>query len=88
MKQPNVSVYGSRSCPDTSRTIAFLGARGVAYEFKDVDQSPEYNDYIAGLNGGKRVLPTLRIDNRTLVNPSERELGKVLDRAQAERPED
>lgn len=79
MKQPNITIYGSRSCSDTTRTTGLLDRRGIPYEFRDVDQSPEFNDYIAGLNDGKRVIPTLRLDNRTLVNPSEDELTEALD---------
>jgi len=37
MRQPNVSVYGSRSCPDTVRASEYLESQGVPYEFKDVD---------------------------------------------------
>ena len=86
MKQPNISVYGSRTCPDTNRATQYLDAHEIQYEFKDVDELPEYNDYIAGLNGGKRVMPTIRIDNETLINPSEDELGKAVEAAAAERP--
>jgi len=82
MRQPNVTVYGSRSCPDTLRATGYLDAHQIAYEFKDVDESPEYNDYIAGLNNGKRVMPTLRINNETLINPPESELARALENAQ------
>ena len=82
MRQPNVTVYGSRGCLDTRRTTGYLDSREVAYEFKDVDESPEYNDYIAGLNDGKRVMPTLRINNETLINPAEDELSRALESAQ------
>jgi len=85
MKQPNITVYGSRSCPDTNRATNYLDEHSASYEFKDVDESPEYNDYIAGLNGGKRVTPTLRLDNRTLVNPTEEELGRALEEAASAR---
>ncbi len=78
MQQPNISVYGSMSCPDTVRARAFLDAKAIAYEFKDVDAAPEYNDYIAGLNGGKRVMPTIRIDNLTYINPTDQELAKAV----------
>jgi hypothetical protein len=57
----------------------------VPYEFKDVDESPEYNDYIAGLNNGKRVMPTLRINNETYINPGLAKLDEVLS---AETPEE
>lgn len=86
MKQPNVTIYGSTSCPDTTRAMRYLDAKQVPYEFKDVDQSPEFNDYIAGLNGGKRVMPTIRIDNETLINPPEADLGKAVESASAGRP--
>ncbi len=85
MKQPNITIYGSKSCPDTTRAMAYLDGKQIPYEFKDVDETPEYNDYIAGLNGGKRVMPTIRIDNDTLINPSEDDLGKAAAEAAAER---
>ncbi len=85
MKQPNVTVYGSMTCSDTLKTRRYLDEHDVPYEFKDVDLEPEYNDYIAGLNGGKRVMPTLRVDNDTLVNPTEKDLQAALMAASAER---
>lgn len=85
MKQPNVTVYGSRQCEDTRRATEHLDREQVPFEFKDVDQSPEYNDYIAHLNGGKRVTPTIRIDNETLINPPLERLDEVIHQAAAER---
>lgn len=81
MKQPNILMYGSNTCSDTVRAKTFLDSRSIAYEFKDVDLSPEYNAYIADLNGGKRVMPTLRIDNETLINPSDAELEEAVNAA-------
>ena len=85
MKQPNVTVYGSKSCSDTTRALQYLDAHQIPYEYKDVDISPEYNDYIAGLNGGKRVMPTIRLDNQTLINPGAEELGEAIADAASER---
>jgi thioredoxin reductase (NADPH) len=78
MRQPNVTIYGSRDCPDTTRATEHLDSRQVPYEFKDVDDSPEYNDYIAGLNGGKRVMPTIRVNNETYINPDLSTLDQIL----------
>jgi glutaredoxin len=83
MRQPNVTVYGSRTCPDTGRATRYLDQHQIAYEFKDVDESPELNDYVAGLNHGKRVIPAIRVNNETLINPSEEKLGKVVGQASA-----
>jgi thioredoxin reductase (NADPH) len=85
MKQPNVAIYGSRTCPDTTRALQWLDSHHVQYEFKDLDESPELNDYVAGLNDGKRVIPTIQIDNGILINPSERELEAAVQQAAAER---
>lgn len=78
MRQHNVTIYGSMACPDTTRTMGWLDSQGIAYEFKDVDASPEYNDYIADLNGGKRVMPTIQVDNEVLINPGEGQLAKAV----------
>ena len=78
MKQPNILMYGSKSCPDTTRTRNYLELHAIPFEFKDVDASPEFNAYIADLNGGKRVMPTLRVDNQTLINPSDDDLGRAV----------
>jgi len=78
MRQPNVTVYGSAACPDTQRARHFLDAQAIAYEYKDVDESPELNHYLAGLNGGKRVIPTIRLNNVNLFNPAEQELALEL----------
>ncbi len=81
MKQPNVTMYGSTTCGDTTRARALLDSQNILYEYKDVDDDPAYNDYIADLNGGKRVMPTLRIDNQTFVNPSESDLLEAIKQA-------
>ena len=85
MRQPNVSVYGSRTCPDTTRATEFLDKQGVPYEFKDVDQFPEFNDYIADLNHGKRVMPTIQVENEFLINPDLGKLGEAVKAASVSR---
>jgi hypothetical protein len=37
------------------------------------------------MNNGKRVIPTIQIDNGILINPSERELDAAVQQAAAER---
>lgn len=78
MRQPNVTVYGTASCPDTQRVRRFLDSQTIAYEYKDVDESPELNHYLAGLNEGKRVIPTVRLNNVNLINPADQELALEL----------
>jgi glutaredoxin len=85
MKQPNVSIYGSTTCTDTTRVMRFLDERQIPYEFKDVDLTPELNAYIANLNNGIRKMPAIQIDNEVLINPSDSELAGAVEQAVAER---
>jgi len=85
MRQPNISVYGSKTCPDTVRATEYLESQGVPFEFKDVDESPEFNDYIADLNGGKRVMPTIQVENDFLINPDLKKLGEAVKAASVSR---
>jgi len=62
-------------------TRAFLDRQNILYEYKDVNDDPSYEDYIADLNGGKCVMPTLRIDNQTFVAPSEDDLRGAIENA-------
>jgi thioredoxin reductase (NADPH) len=81
MRQPNVTVYGSHSCPDTNRATRFLEGREIPYEFKSVDDFPEYNSYIAELNEGQRITPTIQVNNEVFINPSEADLGAAVEKA-------
>jgi glutaredoxin len=85
MKQPNVAIYGSENCADTTRVVRFLDERAILYEFKDVDLAPELGTYIAHLSGGVRKTPVIQIDNAMLINPSDEELGMALEQAAAGR---
>lgn len=86
MKQPNVSIYGSKTCADTTRAMKLLDDHKNPYEFKDLDLSPELNAYVADLNDGVRKIPAIQIDNKILINPSDQELAQALEQAVAERP--
>ena len=83
MRQPNVAMYGTTTCPDTVRASEYLESKGIPFEFKDLDESPEFNEYIAGLNGGKRVMPTIQVENDFYFNPDLGELGKAIEAASA-----
>ncbi len=85
MKQPNVSIYGSKTCGDTTAAMRTLDEREIPYEFKDVDLNPELNEYLANLNNGVRKMPTIQIDNEILIEPSEADLIKAVERSAAER---
>ena len=79
MNDDQLTLYGANWCPDCRNAKQFLGEMGVGYAWVDVDADPEANDYIARLNNGKRVIPTIVLaDGDVLVNPSNAELAARL----------
>jgi glutaredoxin len=85
MRQPNISVYGSKTCPDSVVATKYLDSQGVPYEFKDVDQFPEFHGYIADLNGGQLVMPTIQVENEFLINPDLKTLADAVKAASVSR---
>jgi glutaredoxin len=85
MKQPNVTIYGSKNCADTTRAMRFLDEREIPYEFKDVDLAPELKSYVTHLNSGVGKIPAIQIDNEMLINPSDADLARAVQQAAAER---
>lgn len=74
-----LKLYGANWCPDCRHTKIYLGEMGIDYTWIDVDGNPEANDYIAQINNGKRVIPTIELaSGEVLINPSNAQLAEVL----------
>lgn len=65
-----VQVFGAAWCPDTRRLRAFLDRHGRAYTEINVDQDAKAEALVLARSGGRRVTPTVLIDDRIwLFNP-------------------
>lgn len=74
-----LTLFGAHWCPDCRNMKQFLGEIDVSYDWVDVEEDPDANTRIAELNNGKRVIPTLLLeDGRVLVNPSNADLATAL----------
>ena len=73
-----VKVYGADWCEDTRATLNNLDSLGVQYQYVDVEQDPQAQDWVKQQNGGKQKTPTLDISGQVLVEPDERELEQAL----------
>jgi mycoredoxin len=62
-------------CVSTKR---YLHSKGVAFEEIDIEEHPEYGDVIEKITGGFRIVPTLDIEGKIMVNPSRREIDVEL----------
>lgn len=69
-----VKVYGMNGCEDTQATLNNLDSLGVDFEYVDLEQDQESEQWVKQFNGGKRVTPTLDVEGLILVNPDECEL--------------
>ncbi len=74
-----IKVYGAHWCPDCHRSKKFLSEQFVQFEWVDIEQAPETEQYIVQLNHGKRIIPTIVFpDGSILVEPTNAELARKL----------
>jgi glutaredoxin len=73
-----VKVYGADWCEDTQATRNQLDSLGVPYQYIDVDEDAQAQEWIKRQNNGKQVTPTVDIDGKILFEPDERELELAL----------
>lgn len=72
------TVYLTSWCPYCRRLVADLDRAGIAYDAVDVDDDPAAGEFVKSVNGGNRVVPTVRFaDGSTLTNP---DLGEVAEK--------
>ena len=73
-----VIVMGADWCPDCLRAKSFLQDNDVKYQYVDIETNQWANEKIEELNKGKRVIPTIIIDDDVHINPDNAELSKLL----------
>lgn len=74
-----IIVYGADWCPDCIKSKSFLDNNGFNYMYVVTDQNPWTIPYIKELNNGKRRIPTIVINDETvLVEPANEELRQAL----------
>ncbi len=79
MENQSVSLYGAYWCPDCRRSKQFLGEQQIAYEWIDIEQDADAEQFVIEKNNGKRIIPTIVFeDGSFLVEPSNAELAQKL----------
>ena len=64
-----IIVYTTSWCGDCHRLARQLKDRQLDFEERDIERSPEDYRVMMGHTGGKRVIPTVDIGGKILVNP-------------------
>jgi glutaredoxin len=65
----SVTVYSTTWCADCRRTKRFLNEHGISFEEIDIDQDPASAQKVIEWSGGRRVIPTIRIDCTSKSSP-------------------
>lgn len=74
-----ITLYGAHWCPDCRRSKMFLGEHQIPYQWVDIEQDGEAEQFVVEKNGGKRIIPTILFgDGSVLVEPSNAELAAKL----------
>lgn len=73
-----ITMYGADWCPDCRRAKAFLSDNNISYDYIDVDLDESATKRVESINKGKRIIPTLIINGKSLTNPDNAKLSKAL----------
>lgn len=73
-----IEFYGAYWCGDCVRAKAFLDENSISYEYIDVDFLASAAAKVEQINHGKRIIPTIIVDNKPLTNPSNAILSEEL----------
>jgi len=75
----NVTVYGADSCGDCRRAKQYLDTNGIAYDWVDLQASPDEIETVKGYNDGRTTIPVIVFpDGSHLTEPANAELAAKL----------
>ncbi|MFQ5861218.1 MAG: FAD-dependent oxidoreductase [Dehalococcoidia bacterium] len=79
MATPRIRVYGAPWCPDCRRAKQFLGEQRIPYQWIDIEEDEQAQEYVRQINQGKSIIPTILFeDGSILVEPTNAELAQKL----------
>lgn len=77
----SITMYGASWCADCRRSKDLLGSKNVDYDFIDIDTVEGAADKVGEINNGYKRIPTIVFPSgKVLVEPSNVELSKVLEK--------
>ncbi len=73
-----IKLYGADWCPDCRRAKAYLKEHQIDFEFIDVDLDKEATSLVEKINNGKRIIPTILMNEKSYTNPDNGVLADAL----------
>ncbi|HEY0699746.1 MAG TPA: mycoredoxin [Micromonospora sp.] len=75
-----LTMYSTVWCGYCHRLKSQFDREGIRYEVVDIERNPTAADYVMGVNGGNRTVPTIRFpDGTALTNPTIKQVKQHLD---------
>lgn len=76
-----IKLYGVDRCHKTQHYLRFFQKHQLDYVFLDVEKNEDYANELRSLYvNGKLNFPTITLDSKKLINPSDDELLKWIDK--------
>ena len=77
--EPNIKVYGAKTCQDARRARQFLEEHNVPYAWIDVDEDAEALRLIKSVNNGNRTTPTIFFEDGSIqFEPTNEQLAQKV----------
>lgn len=73
-----IQFYGADWCPDCQRAKKYLLENNIDYNYIDVDLDEKATQKVESINNGKRIIPTIIINNTSYTNPDNSKLASAL----------
>ena len=64
MAKAEITVYGAYWCPDCRQSKQFLGEHQIPYNWVDIEEDKEGEEFVIQKNKGKRIIPTIVFPDR------------------------
>ncbi|GAB2551559.1 FAD-dependent oxidoreductase [Spirosoma aerophilum] len=76
--RPRIRLFGADWCPDCHRAKAYLADNGIHYQYINIDVHTWAIPILETVNNGKRIIPTIFIDEQVFANPDNRVLREQI----------
>lgn len=74
----NIKIYGADWCSDCIVAKNFLKSKQVIFEYIDITDNDIAVKFIEHINNGKRIIPTILVEDQIYVNPGINGLMKII----------
>ena len=75
----DIKVYGADWCPDCVNAKNLLSSKGIDFEYIIITNNDEAIAFLEKVNNGKRIIPTLVVDEEIYANPGINGLMKIIE---------